>query len=365
MDSKRIIAGIIGVTLIGGSLVLDPGYEQVEWKYSQSVPRFDTPSGNLTQGQYGVTDTGQILYNRDGTVRSLDEDPAFIDDLEERQYLGVKYQDVFEGGVIEEVTAKDYADLETNERLPVKTKFVLAKDLEAAIVNEATNFADSSGFVNSLTLSIDCTETDRGVVTGVANRVLSEITGATHNGDAMTSEVTKENTNVAGAMMFSRTAADSGTNNVVVSLSAFRLLSVFNICLSGTDQTDMIEATGSDGGFGSTRSVTLTTLTNGAWVMSTINSQGTRTFTPDAGETELNDSDHSDGSLGAIGVSYLEDAVAGSETIGWTISSSDNAEMVAVAIKPASGGGGGGEAITTPSSTLKGGLQVKGGVIIK
>lgn len=362
---KRIISGIVGVTLIGGALVLDPNYEQLKWQYSQSVPHFNTPSGVLSDGEYGQTDTGQILYRVNGVTYSFDEDPISLDTLTEVQYLGVKYQDIFEGGVVEEVEQVDYEDLEDGSRTPLKTQLKLIGEAEAAIALEASAIAHSSGFVNSLTLAIDCTETDRGVITSISNRVLSEVTGATHNGDTMTSEVTKENTNVAGSMWFSRVAADSGTNNVVVSLSAFRLLSITNHCLSGTDQTDIVEATGTDGGFGSTRSASPTSLTDNAWYFSVINSQGTRTFTPDAGETEVYDEDHSDGSLGATGVSYFANGTADSETIGWTISSGDNAEMAVIVVKPSSGGGGGSEATTTQKSTLKGGLQVKGGATLR
>lgn len=362
---NRIISGIVGVTLIGGVLVLDPSYEQVKWQYSQSVPYFDTTSGYLSDGEYGVTDTGQVLYKIDGQMYSLDENPILLSNLKEVQYLGVKYQDVFEGGLVDEVEQVEYEDLKTGERQPIKTKLKMAGIAEGAIVNEATNFADSSGFVNPLTLSIDCTETDRGVMTFIANRVLTEITGVTHNSDAMTAEVNSENTSVAGTAIYSRTAADSGTNNVVVSLSAFRLLSVYNVCLSGTDQTDLVEATSSAGTFGTTLTTSATSLTNNAWFMSSINLQGAATLTPDAGETELNDSDHSDGSLGRFGVSYYEKATAGSETIGWSWTGGDNARIALVVVKPSSGGGGGAEATTTPKMQIKGGVEIKGGLQLR
>lgn len=93
--------------------------------------------------------------------------------------------------------------------------------------------------------------------------------------------------------------------------------------------------------------------------MSGINTQNTRTLTPDGGETELFDEDNPDGSLGQTGVSYIEKATAGSETMGWTLSSGDNYAMILAAVKPFV------VPAFQPSSTIKGGVTVKGGVIIK
>jgi hypothetical protein len=69
--------------------------------------------------------------------------------------------------------------------------------------------------------------------------------------------------------------------------------------------------------------------------MSAINLQGAYALAPDSGETELFDEDNSDGNLGQTGVSYYEQGSAGSETLGWSWSTSDNAQMALIVVKPA------------------------------
>lgn len=353
---KTIATGIAIVSVALGATVLDPSFEKVEWVASQSTMLFDTPSGDLEVGQYSRLANDQLFVNLgDGTIENDDlEKPLKLSDLRDLErvnHLGDRYEDIFADGVKKAVTRDEYVALSTKERIPERSVLRMGRIANGAIANEATAQADSSGYVNSLTLAIDCTETDRGVLTFVANRVLADISGATHNGDAMTSEVSSNNSGVAGIRAYSRTAADSGNNNVVVSLSEYRLLSMFNVCLSGTDQTDMVEATEATAtGYGTSVSDSITSSTDGAWVFSGINLQSAYSLTPDSGETEINDTDHSDANLGQFGVSYILDATAGSETMGWSWSTNDNHAHVVLVVKPSSSGGGGGT--SKPSSVF-------------
>lgn len=311
------------------------------WLYSYSTYEFDTPSGGIEEGQWGKTDTGQVFMNATGTLVELDRRPKDRA-LDEILFIGQKHVDVFTDKEVR-VTALEYKKLEKKERMPKRTTTVLTPIAEAAIGLEASNQVDSTGYQNSLTLSIDCTETDRGVLAFVANRkVTTEVSSVTHNGNSMAMEIEAENTNVAGVQMWSIPAADSGTNNVVYTYANYILSSVYNQCLSGTDQSDIVEATHSpSNGYSSSVTDSVTTITDGAWVFSGLNIQSNYTLTPDSGETELNDTDHSDSNLGRFGVSYIEKVTAGSETMGWSWSSSDNYTMILGVVKPSVAAGGG------------------------
>jgi len=367
MRNTLITFGVAGAIFIGG-VALDPQLELVEWQYSQSVPAFDTPSQELEIGQYGVTDTGQVFFNIDGTMRLYDpvsgeyRMPEILQ-LQEVAFTGERHEDVFEGGIKEVVTKEDYEALKLDERTPIKTRLRLAGITEAAITITGTSSVHS-GFSNSVTFALNCTgATDPGVMVFLSNRTLVNITGVTYNGDALTEEVQSLNSGVDGHEIWSRPAADVGNYNVVISNSGFELHTAYATCLSGTDQTDIVEATTSvTPSFSGSVTGSVTSLTDGAWIMTGINTQNTRTLTPDGGETELYDEDNPDGSLGETGVSYLEKATAGSETMGWTFSSGDNYTMVLAAVKPS---------VAPPplgnsaQSTLSGGMQISGGVIIR
>lgn len=359
MKPKTLIAGTALTLLIAGGFVIDPSYEPVGWAFSQTVPVFDTPSGELRQGEYSITDTGQILANVNGQMESLENIPAKMTLV---PYVGVKAEDVYKDGTKSEATIQEYEQLKRSERKPEKyeLKLGLFNEAEAAITLTASSSVHSS-FSNSVTWALDCTgATNAGILVFISNRTLTNITGVTYNTDALTEEVQSLNSGVDAHEMWSRPNADIGNYNVVISNSGFELHTAYATCLSGTDQTDIVEATTSvTPSFSGAFTGSVTSLTNGAWIMSGINTQNTRTLTPDGGETELFDEDNPDGSLGQTGVSYIEKASAGSETLGWTLSSGDNYSMILAAVKPFV------TAVAQPSSTLKGGLIIKGGATIK
>lgn len=358
MKPRTLIAGTALTLLLAGGFVIDPSYEPVGWAFSQTVPMFDTPTGELRVGEYSVTDTGQIFVNVTGSMELVETIPEKLTAV---QYVGVKAEDVYKDGSKSEATLLEYEEVKQNIRRPEKYELKLGVlEAEAAITLTASSGVHSS-FSNSVTWALDCTgATNSGVLVFISNRSLVNITGVTYNGDALTEEVQSLNSGVDGHELWSRPASDVGNFNVVISNSGFELHSAYAVCLSGTDQSDIVEATTSvTPSFGGSFTGSVTSLTNDAWIMSGINTQNTRTLTPDGGETELFDEDNPDGSLGQTGVSYIEKATAGSETMGWTLSSGDNYAMILAAVKPFV------VPAFQPSSTIKGGVTVKGGVIIK
>jgi hypothetical protein len=360
MKPRTLIAGTALSLMIATGFVVDPSYEPVGWSHSQTVPVFDTPTGELRRGEYSVTDTGQILANVTGEMESLENIPSKMTLVD---YVGTKAEHIYKDGSKSEATAQEYEQVKRSELKPEKyqLKLGLFEEAEAAISITGTSSVHTS-YVNSVTYALNCTgATDPGVLVFISNRTLGDITGVTYNGDTMINDVQSLNNNVTGHEVWSRTAADIGNFNVVISNSQFRLHTSYAICLSGTDQTNLVEATTSvTNGFSSSITGSVTSLTDNAWIFTGLNLQNNYTLTPDSGETELYDDDNSDSNLGRTGVSYLEKATAGSETMGWTWGTNDNHAMILLSVKPSVS-----ELPATYNSTLKGGMNVRGGVIIK
>lgn len=361
MRNSLITIGVAGAIFIGG-VALDPKFEIVPWEYSQTVPAFDTPSQTLEIGQYSVTNTGQVFFNIDGTMELYNDASSVyrmpeILKLQEVAYLGERHEDVFKGGIKEVINRNDYVALKTGDREPIKTRLRLAGITEGAITLSGTSSVHSS-YSNSVTFALNCTgATDPGVMVFLSNRTLGNVTGVTYNGDALTSQVEALNTNVTGNEIWSRTGADIGSYNVVISNANFELHTAYATCLSGTNQTSLVEATTTvANGFSSSVTGSVTSLTDGAWIMTGINVQTNNALTPDGGETELFDEDNPDGNLGRTGVSYLEKASAGSETMGWSFTN-DNYSMVLASVKPSVGTP---TATTTPQTILNSGVWGNG-----
>ena len=339
MNKTVVTIGTVAILAVGAT-VLDPQMEKVEWSHSQGVPHFNTPSGNLGRNQYAMTDTGQVLINVEGFMRSLDETdyPSDLKNVERVAFSGTRYEDVFKDGSKDVISKIDYDRLQTKERVPEKSKLRLAGLADAAIALQASSSVHTS-YANSITLALDCgAATDPGVVVFVHNRTPTEITGVTYNSVAMTMEVESVNTSVSGIQTYALVAASTGNNNIVLSNSQYRLHTMYATCLSGTDQSDIVEATPAvTAGYGVAITGSVTSVTDGAWLMTGIATQNDQAFTPDSGETELFDEANSDGNLGQTGISYLVKATAGSETMGWSWTGDTNHTMTLASIKPASG----------------------------
>lgn len=335
MNMNNTIASIVGVgisAMIGYVTLTEP--IEIPLYYSYSTFAVDNTSGELEKGQYVITNTGQIFFNIDGKVQSFDEQEKYslveVMELEEQQSAGKKYVDVFTDGEKRAITEVEYVSTEKR----VLEKRVLTRNAEAsiAVINSASVHTD---YVNSITLGLDCsTDADRGVVVAVGNRTLGDITGITYNGTALTREARALNNNVAGVDFWALKSASSSSNNVVLSNSQYRLHTMYAVCLSGTNQSDIVEVYNVGGTNGTALTQATTSVSNNTWFMSAINLQGAYALTPDSGETELFDEDNSDANLGQMGVSYYEKASAGSETLGWSWSTTDNAQMALIAVKP-------------------------------
>lgn len=124
----------------------------------------------------------------------------------------------------------------------------------------------------------------------------------------------------------------STTANIVATISGntdARKLGA--ILYTGADQTTPTEATQTSEGTSSPLTLNITTLTDGADVIDCVSNFSTATLTVGAGQTSfMNDST---GATGA-GASYESKATAGSVTMSWTKTGTDDWAQVAVAVKP-------------------------------
>lgn len=210
------------------------------------------------------------------------------------------------------------------------------------LAHDATTKQDSSGYVNSLTFSHTCTGSDLVLIVQVACRTGSaDITGVTYNGVSMTKEDDTENTNVCGVQTYSLINPATGANNVVISLGGYKLLTGVATSFSGANQTDAVEAiNGSNTGYSAAPSNAVTTITNDAIVIDGLNCQGARTVTVGSGQTERNNSDHSDGNLGQFVISTEPKTTAGSVTMSHSWTGDDNWAQSLLVVKPAAAASG-------------------------
>lgn len=200
---------------------------------------------------------------------------------------------------------------------------------------------DTADFLQTHTANVTgCNATDDGVVLVVHQRnPVAEITsGPTVDGSAMTLEASAVNANVAGTQLYSYINPDDDFD-LVIGTSSFKNMAMSILCFSGVDQMDMIEATSTAGDFASSVSLSLTTLTDGAMIVTGINTQNDNAgLTPETDFNEVSDFSSASGSIGQGGSGYQSVPTAGAETTGWSFSS-DNYQIASGSIKPSAGVG--------------------------
>jgi hypothetical protein len=210
-----------------------------------------------------------------------------------------------------------------------------------AIATNASSLTTSGGYANSLTVSHTVAGSNTLLLVGVHCRSAStDVTGVTYNGVAMTLVGTNENSGVTGVQWYSLVAPAAGANNVVVSLSSYKLFSVLIYSLTGVDQTTPIEASDFSvanlDGYGTGLSTSITTLTNGARIVTLLSTKDDASpFTAGGSATLIASFDDPDPSLGSTAAQYLDVPTAGATaySLNWTVGT--NWRGATLAIKPA------------------------------
>ena len=197
-----------------------------------------------------------------------------------------------------------------------------------AIATDASSLVSSGGFSNSLTTAFTVSGTDRLLLVGVScATATADVTSVTYNGTAMTLVGTNENTGVVGIQWYRLVAPATGTNNVVVSLGAFRVFSIICYSLTGVDQTTPIEASDFSianlDGFGTSVSTSITTVSNNARVVTIIATKDDAAgFVAGGSATMVQSGDDPNANLGGSAVQYLDQPTAGATaySMSWTTS---------------------------------------------
>lgn len=192
------------------------------------------------------------------------------------------------------------------------------------IDTNTTYESGSGGFLSTHTISaFDCSGTNPGLVVNAYSRELAaQLDGITADGNAMTSRVTSENTNVCGVETFDY-LIDNSSFDIVGTTSNFKLLAMSALGLGGVNQTTMLASSnGSNTGFSTAANISFTG-TSGNLNLAFVNSQGAGAMTPAGSMTELHDFDHADGNLGQCWAGH-EDTSGSAQTTGSTLGGNDN-----------------------------------------
>ncbi|MBI3030219.1 MAG: PQQ-binding-like beta-propeller repeat protein [Candidatus Rokubacteria bacterium] len=230
---------------------------------------------------------------------------------------------------------------------------LLTLGLLAAPAAEASIAVDSSSSctptsANSFTWSHTTSGVDRVLIVGVAlrNPNSQTVSSVTYAGTSLTQVLARDNGTSVRIEIWRLVGPALGTNNVVVSYASG--VSAKTACgavsLTGVDQSNPIDATNSATGTSLAPSVTVTTVTNYAWVIDGIAFRSTGnakpTGTAGGGQTErwsgYTEGGGSDPNIRGKGSTEGPKNPAGSVVMDWSLDGSTSVDWAAagVALKP-------------------------------
>ena len=214
----------------------------------------------------------------------------------------------------------------------------------------AIAFVRTSTTVNpaSNTVAFDATATNGYLVVQTLKASSQTVSGVTYNGVATTQIMSADPSvpfSTQNNYLWGLAAPTTGTNNIVVSDSGAGTLVVDAALYSGAQQTTAIEATGTNSGaLGTTASVSVTTITNNAWLVGYFRANSASgSFTAGSNTVVRTDSAESTRQMADSGA---DQTPAGSFTLTATMVIADWQAM-AFSLKPLAGG-----TVVRPRSTL-------------
>ncbi len=158
--------------------------------------------------------------------------------------------------------------------------------------------------------------------------------GCTYNGVPMVQEYGATQQSL-GLYVFSLIAPADGIHDVVLSASFSTQIALHVISLNGADQADAVEVVQNANGAANSPTLSITTLTDGAWAIDGFLHESGTVHTKGAGQTLINVTSEPGGSWDT-GSSYEPKASAGAVTMDWT-GNSDKWHQAAVSVKPVVG----------------------------
>lgn len=343
--------------LVGGGAVLGAPIVPVEneWLYSYETPLFDTQSGWLEVGQYAEVETGRGFYLCEfpedcefGSKLRESDNRADVARLQQVNIIGRQYVDVFRQNnevKFVQTTEEEYDSLRDvqGKAQPRNTGLqpvfrTIPAFAAISLDNSATSIVSTA---SSISFGYTVSGTGRALLVGAAGSAnegcgaLQQADSVTYNAVSLTFEGRNCDSDAGDdsmAEMFSLAAPATGSNTVVVDYGATTISTIAVVVSSfnGVDQTDPTEAVNTRTLADSAPSLTVTTVTDGAWVVDFVGTDSNDTFTVGVGQTELGQTSNTTGG-GAS--SYEIKATAGAVSMDWTITDSDWG-MVGVSLKP-------------------------------
>jgi len=219
----------------------------------------------------------------------------------------------------------------------------LRESLTSSIAFDASS--STSGSAASFTFAHTTSGAGRLLVVGVTIRTDAgqTVTGVTYSGAALT--FVRADTIGASirSELWYRIAPATGSNNVVVTLSMSAKAAAGAISLTGVDQTTPVDAQNGATGTSVTPSVTVTSVTDGAWVIDATafrsTGLGVPTGNPGAGQTQRW-SQYTEGGGNAANIRGKAStegprSPAGAVVMDWALSASVDWAISGIAIRPA------------------------------
>ncbi len=205
--------------------------------------------------------------------------------------------------------------------------------------------SSTSGSAASFTFAHATTGANRLLVVGVAIRTDAgqTVTSITYSGSALT--FVRADTLAASVRseLWYRIAPATGSNNVVVTLSASAKAAVGAISLTGVAQTAPVDAQNGATGTSATPTETVTTVTDGAWVVDALafrsTGAGTPTGNPGGGQTQrwsqYNEGGGTATNIRGKGSTEGPRSPAGAVVMDWALAASVDWAVSGIAVQPA------------------------------
>lgn len=350
-EMKKIASILIGLTVLGSAPVV-PVETQLTYLYSQENLLFNTPSGDLGVGEYAKFQDGYLIRTQPSEEASWefvekDFDVSKLTEVSISDEKGANYEFYTDGkkNYRYRMTKEDYDDVfqgrkssptaTTTLKFDSPAELILgANQAFADIALDATTTSSDQGTASSYSWSHTTTGANTGLVVCPNVRGTgAQASGITYGGIAM-DKVTIITLGTSNIQVFKKTTPSSGSNTVAVTLAAAPTNSIsFAESYTGVDQTSLIEASSTASGITTdTPSVSVTTLSNNAWVVDCGTWNNGSAGTVGAGQTKNYDIVWSSGIRTAFS-SYEPKATPGAVTMSWTITAASWA-TIGFSLKP-------------------------------
>lgn len=348
---------LIGATALGGASAVPVIPQDTTLLYSYQQDVFDTQTGDVSPGEYYFRNGEMYVYESrtllgakaSTTVESapyhkeVNKNTFDTTGYAEVKIIGTKQFSVFQTADGTEstipITAERYASMGLKDGQvfnPTHTEYISyissitsPKKAGAAIAFDAASSAGLAGPATSITMSLAVAGSNELAIAGCTITDTSHTATAAYNGTSMSATSNSPHDFTFGNRSYFWTLynPDSGTHNVVVSLSGSAVAIAGSAAYTGVDSTQPDNQANNEGS-GTTLSSSITTVADNAWLAVWARNNGSLTV---AG------SDSTERSAGFGAGLYDSNAAktpAGSHSISTNSGSSVSIAHMIISIKP-------------------------------